>query len=241
LEYHEDNYEKVRPRTSPRKNVLVLSCMDLRLLDNLVAFMDFENLDNRYDQFILAGAAAGANSGGPWRLAFFDHLCLAVALHEIKYVYIVEHRDCGAYEVMFGEDGSFARYNPEASRYEIDRLGETHLHRDQAQQLKLEIDAFCAARRKDPFPGPEIPSHAAFRGIIGKKYAGKDIDSAAFRAYLAKHWQIEVRGFLMGLRGEIEPLDLEAPTGSTGGHVGPEVGDGGGAAPKRASRSRRRA
>src|SRR4051812_47621533 len=97
--------------TSPRKNVLLLSCMDLRLLDNLVAFMNFENLENRYDQFILAGAAAGAMQMPSWHKAFFDHLVLAVGLHQIKYVYIVEHRDCGAYTEFFNE--SYVTYDPE--------------------------------------------------------------------------------------------------------------------------------
>jgi hypothetical protein len=55
--------------------------MDLRLLDNLVKFMSFENLENRYDQFILAGAAAGAMQMPSWHKAFFDHLVVAVGLH----------------------------------------------------------------------------------------------------------------------------------------------------------------
>src|SRR5258707_7534305 len=93
------NYQS-SAHTSPRKNVLLLSCMDLRLLDNLVAFMNYENLENRYDQFILAGAAAGAMVIESWRKAFFDHFILAVGLHQNKYVHIVGHKECWAYEQL---------------------------------------------------------------------------------------------------------------------------------------------
>ena len=43
----------------PRHNVVLLSCMDLRLADELASFMDRDNLTNRYDHLIAAGAALG--------------------------------------------------------------------------------------------------------------------------------------------------------------------------------------
>ncbi len=43
----------------PRHNVLLLSCIDLRLIDELAAFMDRDNLTNRYDHLVYAGAALG--------------------------------------------------------------------------------------------------------------------------------------------------------------------------------------
>lgn len=41
----------------PEKNILVLSCIDLRLTDDTVKFLHHDNLANRYDHFILAGAS----------------------------------------------------------------------------------------------------------------------------------------------------------------------------------------
>lgn len=41
----------------PKKNILVISCIDLRLTDNLVAFLHEENLVNRYDHLAIAGAS----------------------------------------------------------------------------------------------------------------------------------------------------------------------------------------
>lgn len=83
----------------PRGTVLLLSCMDPRLLDDVVAFMNRDNLTNRYDHVILAGAALGTlqDEFPHWRDTFFEHLKLAVALHNITDIYIVEHRNCGAY------------------------------------------------------------------------------------------------------------------------------------------------
>jgi hypothetical protein len=98
----------------PQENVLLLTCMDLRLLDDVVEFMNGDNLCNRYDQLVFAGAALGAigapggtdGHGSPyevphWHDAFTEHLAAAVELHKVKDVYILEHRACGAYTKVF--------------------------------------------------------------------------------------------------------------------------------------------
>jgi hypothetical protein len=48
-----------RPYSAPRKNVLLLSCMDLRFIDDIGHFMEGDNLVNRYDQLVFAGSALG--------------------------------------------------------------------------------------------------------------------------------------------------------------------------------------
>jgi hypothetical protein len=187
--------------TSPRKNVLLLSCMDLRLLDNLVAFMSYENLENRYDQFILAGAAAGAMQMPSWHRAFFDHLVLAVGLHQIKYVYIVEHRDCGAYVEFFNQ--SYVQYDPKAGHNIYDLNAEHDDHSRQAFLLKADIDQYCRERRADPYPPDEDdPISKRFREIVTHTFGkNPDLDS------LKELWNIEVRCFLMNLRGGVDWLD----------------------------------
>ena len=94
----------------PKKNILVISCMDLRLTDNLVDFLHFDNLENRYDHFILAGTSLCCTEHRnmfkdkvhdkykDWKFALDQHIELAVSLHDIKDVYIIEHEDCGAYK-----------------------------------------------------------------------------------------------------------------------------------------------
>ena len=101
-----------RPYPAPRKNVLLLSCMDLRLIDDIVGFMEGDNLSNRYDQLVFAGAAFGViqQTHKSWRDAFFDHLDIAVELHDIHDVFIMEHRNCGAYEKILGAEGNVRRH-----------------------------------------------------------------------------------------------------------------------------------
>jgi len=106
--------ERTRPYDPPQDNVLLVTCMDLRLIDNMIEFMNHDNLCNRYDHIVFAGAALGAlgapggtdecgdpNEKPAWHETFKDHLAAAVALHKVKDVYIVEHRGCGAYSKVF--------------------------------------------------------------------------------------------------------------------------------------------
>lgn len=128
------------PRSYPiyppaRGNVLLLSCMDLRLLDDIVRFMDHDNLTNRYDQFILAGASLGAAVNAHWNTAFFEHLDVACKLHNICDVYLLEHRNCGAYKVFLGEQGSF----DDTGRQQNE---ERDLHSQYARQLAGKICAW---------------------------------------------------------------------------------------------------
>ena len=112
-------YPSTRDYTLPRKNILVIGCIDLRLTDNLVHFLHFDNLQNRYDHFTLAGASLlctrkrglfkkGAFKDYPSlrhaKRVLLDHVQIAKDLHHIEDVYIVEHEDCGAYEQFLDAD-----------------------------------------------------------------------------------------------------------------------------------------
>ena len=100
----------------PRKNVFLLSCMDQRLLDDTVKFMNALNLENRYDQVAVAGGAMGAHHLLPpnptWRQMFFDHLGAAIdVLHRpIHDVFLFEHLDCGAYKYLHPNCDTKAAY-----------------------------------------------------------------------------------------------------------------------------------
>lgn len=118
-----------------RGPVLLLSCMDLRLLDEVTKFMAHDGLVNRYDHVIMAGAALGALGAnladyGHWRKTFQDHLEVAYKLHRIKDVYILEHRDCGAYVEFLGDTGKFSDEQQEL---------ESKTHCQYAEQLASEI------------------------------------------------------------------------------------------------------
>ena len=159
MDFHEDNYRSLSDHTSPRKNVLLLSCMDLRLLDNLVAFMNFENLENRYDQFILAGASGRSQPRAvvgpvvPRPPAPGRGDCI-----EIKYVYIIEHRDCGAYEEFLGK--SYVHYDAQAGHNCFHWDEERDDHRREATSCAIESDT---APSGGPNRGRRAPSRARWR------------------------------------------------------------------------------
>ncbi|MFN3856291.1 MAG: carbonic anhydrase [Caulobacter sp.] len=84
---------------------LLLTCMDYRLANEVTGYMDARGLRDKYDHVILAGASLGAlNDRFPqWNEIFMGHLALAVQLHEVHRVIILDHRDCGAYKLILGD------------------------------------------------------------------------------------------------------------------------------------------
>ncbi|MEX1108086.1 MAG: carbonic anhydrase [Dongiaceae bacterium] len=89
-----------------KAKALLLSCMDYRLIDDLVRFMDKQGLQDQYDHVILAGASLGVVSIAftDWHETFWQHLDVAIDLHHIETVIVVDHRDCGAYRIALSVD-----------------------------------------------------------------------------------------------------------------------------------------
>jgi hypothetical protein len=110
---------------SGQAEVLLLSCMDFRLLDEIARYMDGRGLTNKYDHVILAGASLGAlvDAKPEWGATFWNHVEVAKELHHIKKVMIIDHRDCGAYKVFIGPDTA------------KDRETETRFHTEQLRKL----------------------------------------------------------------------------------------------------------
>jgi carbonic anhydrase len=110
-------------RAAGEVEALVLACMDYRLRDDITRFLTSRGLHDNYDEVVLAGAALGASSDAypHWRTAFSDHVELALKLHGIKRLVVIDHRDCGAYKLILG---------PAA-----DRAAETAQHAVQMRKL----------------------------------------------------------------------------------------------------------
>jgi len=86
-----------------KATVLLLTCIDYRYAQRIIDVMDRQNLLRKYDTFVLAGAAAGANKNETWRQVLVEHIRAARRLeHMIDQIVILEHRDCGAYKLFFG-------------------------------------------------------------------------------------------------------------------------------------------
>jgi carbonic anhydrase len=118
---------KVDPDPNHEADVLLLTCMDFRFFLTIAEIMK----GIKYDHVVLAGAALGAvqEEKEYWGKTFFDHLGLAVKLHKVKNVFVMEHRDCGAY----GPKGfGLLPANP-------DRKEERKVHMKQVKRLAREI------------------------------------------------------------------------------------------------------
>ncbi|HEX5703975.1 MAG TPA: hypothetical protein VFX97_12295 [Pyrinomonadaceae bacterium] len=113
-----------------KADVLLLTCLDFRF------FVKISNLmkDIKYDHVVLAGAALGGVVQGKehWHQTFLDHVDLAVKLHEVPAILVMQHRDCGA----FGPKG-FGLLPENPTRKE-----ERQAHREQAALLGEKVPRF---------------------------------------------------------------------------------------------------
>lgn len=87
-------------------DAMVLSCIDPRLVDQVHYYMDSVNkMRCKYSQFVIAGAAVGvmAPKFQSWHVAFWENLSASISLHKIKKVIAIDHRDCGAAKLAYGD------------------------------------------------------------------------------------------------------------------------------------------
>ncbi|MBY0456982.1 MAG: hypothetical protein K2V38_06575 [Gemmataceae bacterium] len=180
---------------APRKFGLVVGCVDCRLLDDLVRFLDHDNLTNRYYQATFAGCAIGLSAKAPtyypardphgnpvgppldfghWKQTLLAHLKVVLKLTggDLTDVYIVEHTDCGAYREFLGADYYADPAHP-------DTPAERDAHAHYARSLAEELVAW-------------------FQTDEAREW-GRQLGRGDLRTPL-------VRGFLMNLRGDVELL-----------------------------------
>ena len=84
---------------------MVLSCIDPRMQEPVHKYTVEQNLTGKFSQFVIAGAAIGvvAPAFKDWHKAFWDNLGTTIQLHHIKRVIAIDHRDCGAARIAYGE------------------------------------------------------------------------------------------------------------------------------------------
>lgn len=84
---------------------MILACIDPRLQEPVHAYAAQRHLTGQYSQFVIAGAAIGVVSPkfADWHKAFWDNLAVSVELHDIKSIIAIDHRDCGAAKIAYGE------------------------------------------------------------------------------------------------------------------------------------------
>jgi carbonic anhydrase len=78
--------------------IFVISCIDNRFADILAWFLTHRSdMKDEYDTFSLAGASLGGLQPN-WKSVLFEHIRLAIKLHQIKEVWCFDHLDCGMYK-----------------------------------------------------------------------------------------------------------------------------------------------
>jgi len=117
-------------RAAGATDALLLSCMDFRLMDDIERYMTGRGLRDKYDHIVLAGASLGAvtDKYPAWNKTFWEHLDIAIKLHDIHTVIVMDHRDCGAYKVILG------------AAHANDHRVETDTHGVQLKKLKVLIN-----------------------------------------------------------------------------------------------------
>jgi carbonic anhydrase len=85
---------------------MILGCIDPRLQKPVRDYAVKRGLDGKYSQFTIAGAAIGvvAPAFEKWQVAFWDNLAATIQLHSIETVIAIDHRDCGAAKIAYGDD-----------------------------------------------------------------------------------------------------------------------------------------
>jgi hypothetical protein len=129
-------------------DALLLNCIDYRLTAATTQYMAGRGMAGKYDQLVLAGAALGAkNDKFPdWGRTFWEHVQVAIDLHNIHQIIVIDHRDCGAYKAILGKD---LAGNP---------AEELAVHAERMRSLKADI----AARQ------PKLAVELFLMGLDGK-------------------------------------------------------------------------
>jgi len=85
---------------------MVLACIDPRMQEPVWKYLAGRDLTGKYSQFLIAGAAIGvvAPVFKDWHKAYWDNLATTIQLHRIKKVIAIDHRDCGAAKIAYGQE-----------------------------------------------------------------------------------------------------------------------------------------
>lgn len=143
-------------KASHDAEVLLLTCIDFRFFHKVAEHIECAGLSGKFDHVILAGAELGAVVDFPpepklhWQQFFLEHLDLARALHSIKRVLVLGHRDCGAYRLF--------KVLPEKPTPDEERAA----HKLHANRLEALVKRFHPKLKVDKYllslgPGPADP------------------------------------------------------------------------------------
>jgi carbonic anhydrase len=123
---------------------MVLTCIDPRMQEPAHRYLATRGLTGQYSQFTFAGAAIGvvAPKFADWHKTFWDNLAASIELHNIKSVIAIDHRDCGAAKIAYG-DASIATPEKEDATH---RAALTQFRQEVGQRHKsLQVETMLMA------------------------------------------------------------------------------------------------
>src|SRR5262249_54233844 len=93
-------------RAEGKYEAMGLSCIDPRFPELTLNYMKSRDMLGKYSQFVIAGASIGvvAPAFKDWHKAFWDNLAASIQLHHIPKVIAIDHRDCGAARIAYGDE-----------------------------------------------------------------------------------------------------------------------------------------
>ena len=114
---------------SGKYDAMVLSCIDPRFQEPVRNYTAGRKLTGKYSHFVIAGAAIGvvAPAFKDWHKTFWDNLAASIQLHAIEKVIVVNHRECGAAKIAYG-DAAVATAE-----------AETRTHRDALAEFRRQL------------------------------------------------------------------------------------------------------
>ena len=114
---------------SGKYDAMVLTCIDPRFQEPVTKHTAARKLTGKYSQFTIAGASIGvvAPAFKDWHKTFWDNLGASIQLHSIDKVIVINHRDCGAAKIAYG-DAAVAN-----------AAAETKTHREAAAEFRKQL------------------------------------------------------------------------------------------------------
>jgi carbonic anhydrase len=114
---------------SGQYEAMVLACIDPRFQAPVSRYTAGRQLTGKYSQFTIAGASIGvvAPALKDWHQTFWDNLAASVQLHSIGKVIVINHRDCGAAKIAYGEAAV------------ADAAAETKTHREALAEFRKQL------------------------------------------------------------------------------------------------------
>lgn len=89
--------------TTQKAKALILTCMDYRYIDDIHRLLSDNNYNDDYNHVVLAGGSLGYNQNKytEWKKTINTHINLAIQLHNITEIIVIDHMDCGAYRLLY--------------------------------------------------------------------------------------------------------------------------------------------